>query len=198
MRDTRMNSWLTIIAGVFVMMNICGCSDGFKYSRYSSKDPELNLTIDYISGWRSIEHRGENNMNASVLFFEDKAGNVFKAKVSLTAIDISKSKIKPTTIDRLADSISAATLKFEGSKVLSRSKIKFLGTDAVELLFSYKTLDRIYVVNSKLIPAEERMIIFERGDKFYTIRYENREEDFEKLSKAFDHMIRTLRFKSGG
>lgn len=198
MRNIGMKNWLAIIAGVFIMMNICGCSDGFKYSRYSSKDPELNLTIDYISGWRYIEHRGENNVNANVLFFEDKGGDVFKAKVSLNAIDISKSKIRPTTIEKLADSISAATLKFEGSQVLSRSKMKFLGTDAIDLLFSYKALDRIYVVNPKLIPVKERMIIFEKGDRFYTIRYENREEDFNKLSKAFDHMIRTLRFKSRG
>lgn len=198
MKDLRAQGWLIVIAGVFLMMNVCGCSDGFKYSRYSSKDPELNLTIDYISGWHCIEHRGENNVNANVLFFEDKAGDIFKAKVSLNAGDISKSRISPPTIEAIADNISASMLKFEGSKALSRSKIRLLGTKAVDLQFSYKALDRIYSVNPKLIPVKARMIIFERGDKFYTVRYENREKDFENLSKAFNHMIRTLRFKSGG
>ena len=198
MKDLRAQGWLIVIAGVFLMMNVCGCSDGFKYSRYSSKDPELNLTIDYISGWHCIEHRGEKNENANVLFFEDKAGDIFKAKVSLNAGDISKSRISPPTIEAIADNISASMLKFEGSKALSRSKIRLLGTKAVDLQFSYKALDRIYSVNPKLIPVKARMIIFERGDKFYTVRYENREKDFENLSKAFNHMIRTLRFKSGG
>ncbi len=177
------------------MANICGCSDGFKYSQYSSKDPELNLAIDYIAGWRSNEHKGENKMSAGLLFFEDKKGDVFKALISVNAIKASKIKVDPSTIEAMANSISESKLNFKDGKILSRSRIKVLATEAIELDVSYKTADKIYAVDSKYIPVKERIVIFKKGDKFYTIRYENKEEDFDKLNKAFDHIVRSLKFK---
>ena len=34
-----------------------------------------------------------------------------------------------------------------------------------------------------------------RKDKFYTLRYQNKAEEFDRFSKAFDHLVNSLKFK---
>jgi hypothetical protein len=75
---------ILFIAGAVCMTGISGCSDQMRFERYSSKNPDLSLSMDYISGWRFSEHSGEKNSYDGVVFFENKKGDVPKALIGLT------------------------------------------------------------------------------------------------------------------
>lgn len=182
--------------GVILMSNILGCNNGFKYLQYASKDPALNISLDYISGWSYREHRGDGkNYDAGVIFIEDKKGRILKAFISVYVQDALKTGFVSPTLEAMVDDLVAKRLKLEDTKVLKKSKIKLLSTAAWEILFASKALDKIYSLDAKFIPIQERVVIFQKGDKFYVIRYQNREEEFSRYDKAFTHIIHTLKFK---
>lgn len=182
--------------GVIFMSNILGCNNRFKYLQYASKDPLLNISLDYISGWSYREHRGDaKNYDAGVIFIEDKKGRVLKAFISAYVQQSSNTGLTPPTLEAMADDVVTKRLKLEGTKVLRKSKIKLLGEEAREILFASKALDKIYSVDAKFIPIKERLVIAKKADKFYVIRYQNREEEFDRYDKAFTHIMHSLRLK---
>lgn len=188
--------FLFLMIGVMVMVGYYGLAGGLKYEKYSSKDPELGITMDYISGWRHSEHRGSFDSYAHVLFYEPKReGKDYKAGMAVTAQKESKVEFRPLTIETAADDLLKKRMQFKEAKLLSRSKTKLLGEAAVDIRLAYRKLDKLYSVDAKLIPVKERVVIFKRGNKFYTLRYDNTEEEFKKLDSAFTHCIKSLRFK---
>lgn len=186
---------LFLLIGVICMLNSYGCTGGFKYAQYSSKEPELNIVIDYIPDWLYREHRGAQSSYVSVLFFENRKDKNFKAKIVITVRDSSKIEIKPVTIEAMTDDLVTKRLKFKDAKLFLRLKTMFLGLETSDILLSYKAMDKLYSTDAKLISVKERIVIFKRGEKFYLLRYENTEQEFDKFSKAFSHIIKTLRFK---
>ena len=175
------------------MVNIHGCADGFKYAKYVSKSSELNITMDYISDWVVREHKGPEPDSIGVLFFENVQGDTFKANISLYVKNISGKETNLPSIDAMADDLVTKRLKFKDAIILSRSKTKVLGAQAREIILSYKAMDKLYNIDSKLIPVKERVIIFYHGAKFCTLRYENLEDKFNQVNKAFSHMVKSLR-----
>jgi hypothetical protein len=187
-----------IIIGVINMFNIFGCSTSpnLKYERYSSVDPEINISMDYISDWLYSEHRGSHSSYSQVLFYEKAAGDKpFKAGISVTVKNLSNLGVSPASIEAVAEDIYSKRMKFKDGKSLAKSSVKLTGEKAINLEFSYKTLDKLYDVNAKLLPIKERVIIFQKGSKFYIIRYENTAEDFSKFTKAFNHILKSIKFK---
>jgi len=191
----RKKLFLFLMIGVICMFNSYGCGRGIKYAEYICKDPELNITMDYIEGWLHREHRGINDNYVSVLFLENRKDKNFKAKISVTAKNISKIEVMPLSVDAVLDDTIGRRLKFKNAKLLSKSKISFLNVEAREILLSYKALDKLYSIDNKLIPVKERIIIFSRGNVYYLLRYENAENEFDKFSGAFSHVIKTIKFK---
>ncbi len=177
------------------MISAYGCAGGFKFESYSSKDPGLNLMIDYPSGWIYSEHKGGAGTYSGVVFFEDKKGDVPKALVGLTVKDSSKTGLKSRTLEAFVEDLIAKRSKFKETKLLSKSKMKLSGAEAVILEFTYKTLDKLYSVDAKLILVREKVVVFKISDKFCTIRYENGLEAFSQFNKAFSHMLASLKFK---
>ena len=169
-----------------------GSFDNVKYEEYSSKDPELNITMDYILGWRYSEHRGSYNSYAQVQFYGLKEKD-FAPSMVVTVEHSSKVKFKPLTVEGMADDLITKRMKLKDAKVLSRSKMKLLGSQAMDIALTYKMLDKLYATDPKFIPFKERVVIFRKQDKFYTLRYMNPEEEFKKFDKAFYHCIKTLK-----
>ena len=87
----------------------------------------------------------------------------------------------------------AKRMKLEDAEVLSRSKMRLLGSPAIDIALTYKKPDKLRSIDAKLIPFKERVVIFQKEDKFYTLRYMNPEEEFKKFDKAFYHCIKTLK-----
>lgn len=185
-----------IIIGAISMFNLFGCSSSVKYEEYSSKDPEINISMDYISGWLYSEHRGSYNSYAQVLFYEKgDEKKVFKAGISVNVKDESKIETKPVTIQTMADDLKSKRMKFKDSILVSKGNTNVSGENAIVMDFSYKTLDKLYDVTAKLIPVKEKVVMFRKGNKFYAIRYENTAEDFKRFEKAFNRMLSSIKFK---
>lgn len=186
-----------IIIGAIAMFNLFGCSSDMKYEKYSSKDPEINISMDYIPGWLYSEHRGSYNSYAQVLFYEKGDENkAFKAAISVNVRDASKLKEPPAAIEAMADDLKSKRMKFKDFVLVSEAGSKILGENAIAMDFSYKTLDKLYDVAAKLIPVNEKVAIFKKGGKLYIVRYENTAEDFKKFEKSFKHMLTSLKPKS--
>jgi hypothetical protein len=186
---------LFLLIGVICMLNSYGCTGGDKYKLYSSKDQELNITIDYISNWVYQEDKDIGSGYASVLFFDSGEDKNFKARISVTARIAAKIESKPKTLEEMVADLTTRRLKFKDAKLLSMNKIKLLGLEAKEILLSYKVMDKLYSVGAKLILAKEKVVVFKKGDKFWVLSYVDTEQGFDKFSKAFDHMVKTLKFK---
>lgn len=185
---------ILLIAG---MVAIAGCSQqGFKFERYSSKDADLDITLDYISGWKVNEQKGSFDSFSQVVFLESERGEkTLPAVIVLTVKRESKVKFSPKTIDAAYTDIVNKRKNFKDSKVLSESKIKLLGEDALEFELSYRALDLPESLKAKLVPMRERVIVFKKNDKFYILRYENFAVDFDKFNPAFSQIIKTMQFK---
>ena len=182
-----------------MMASLFGCSSGFKYARYSSSDPEINIKMDYLAGWKFTEDRGAKNSYAQVVFIEPLETRKEKplgASLAVTVIDSSNIGVSPATIETVADDIVKKRLMFSGAKVMSRSDMKMRNRKAVDILLSYKRTDKIYSYNPKMVSVKERIVIFEDGTKFYMIKYKAREEPFEKYNKAINHCVSSLRLKT--
>jgi len=184
------------------MVNSYGCAKApDNFQKYSSNDPELNISLDYISGWLHAEQKGANGSFNQVVFYKPKVDKKDTSKVAMMVVTvepISKMTLEEKTLQSVTDYLIAKRMKFQSAKVISRSDINiknFKMSAAVELLLSYRTLDKLYVANSKLIMFKERIVIFQYQDKFYTLRYENKEEEFDKFNKAFSRLIDSLIIK---
>ncbi|MFA5118967.1 MAG: hypothetical protein WC695_09015 [Candidatus Omnitrophota bacterium] len=194
MKPTINNVYLFLLIGVMCMVNNYGCTGGsLRYEQYIGKNQELNIGIDYISQWLYRENKDLQKGYASVVFFEDSKGENYKPKIAITAQDLSKIDVLET-LEALTDDLVKKRLKFKDAKLLSRSKADVMGLDAREILLSYKAMDKIYSVDAKLIPVKEKIIIFMKPGKAYSLRYENTEQGFDRFSKAFDHMVKTFKF----
>jgi hypothetical protein len=184
------------IIGAIAMFNLFGCSSNVKYEKYSSKDPEINIAMDYISGWLYSEHRGSYNSYAQVLFYEKgDEKKIFKAGISVNVKDMSKLETRPATIEAVADDLKSKRMKFKDFILVSNGNLKVSGENAIVMDFSYNTLDKLYDVTAKLIPVKEKIAIFKKGNKFYTVRYENTAEDFKRFEKAFSRILNSITFK---
>jgi hypothetical protein len=176
------------------MISRYGGFTSVKYEEYSSKDPALNITMDYISGWRYSEHRGSYNSYAQVQFYGPIKKD-FAPSIVATVQRRSKVKVKPLTIEAIADDLIAKRMKLKDTKVLSRSKMKLLGSPAINIALTYKKPDKLRSMDAKFIPFKEGVVIFQKQGKFYTLRYMNPQEEFKKFSRAFYHCVKSLRMK---
>jgi len=188
---------VVLLIGVVIFMSLqYGRSDKIKYKKYSSKDSELNIAMDYISDWVPSEHRGYNNNYAQVMFIQPKYGKgIFKAYIVVNVKRESKIKLKAITTETMMQDIISKRLKFKDAKIISESKIKILDTEALDTTLAYSSLDKLYSLDAKAIPFKERIVIIKIGDKLYTLRYMNRAEEFDKFDKAFQHCIKSIKFQ---
>ena len=165
------------------MTNHEGVSDNESYGQYSSEDTELNLTMDYPGGWRYSEHRGAYGIYAQVQFSGELENNIapsFIVKVERA----SKVEFQPLTTEGLADDLVKKRMLFEDSNVESRVETKLLGLPAIDLIMTYKQPVRLHSTEFKLIIFKERVIIVQKDDRFYTLRYVNPQQAYEDFEPA--------------
>lgn len=186
------NFLIFLMIGVITMMNFFGCSQKLKYENFSRQDAELNLSLDYPAGWLAKEHRGSNYLQ--VIFAEPKRQDkIFKAAIIVTI----KEEPPAMTLEAVAGDLLQKRRQFKESKLLGKSKKRLpnLNTEVVELLLSYRTLERLYQYkkDAKIIPLKERIALFKEGAKIYTVTYLNTREEFNRFNPAFTHSLKTLK-----
>lgn len=191
------NNIAILITGViFMALSLFGCSGNVQYERYASKNPQAGFTIDYISGWAAYEQLGSLNSFFQVVFCEPVIkGKSIRGTMVVTVINASKARFTPLTIDGMADDLIKKRTLFDSAKVLSETKYKLFDVDTRDINLSYRTMDMPRNPAGKLVPYRERIIIFRKGEKFYKIRYANFSEDFNTYAGAFDHFVKSMKFK---
>ena len=112
------------------MANHNGGCDNPEYNKYSSEDTELNLTMDYISGWKFSETRGSYGSYAQVQFYGEVKGD-FAPTIIVKVEDESKLEIEAITAKAKADDVVAKRLKLPDAELISMSEKEFLGFSAV-------------------------------------------------------------------
>jgi len=177
------------------MIHCSGCSDGFKYGKYTSVDRSLGISVDYILGWRPFEQKGSYGSFVQALFIGSDKKKAVKPTIAITMEPETKVNFKPVTIDGAADDLLAKRAQFKDEKVVIKKRTKILGEEAYDITLTYLQLDSMDGMKAKLIPLMERIIILKKGDRFYTIRYANTLEGFDTYSKAFSHIISTIKFQ---
>ncbi len=188
------NCFILMIGAVF-MLNLSGCSSNLKYEKYISKNPAIDFTVDRISGWEAQEQIGSFNSFIQLCFYEPVIkGKGLRAMMVITVEESSKIAITPKTLDGLKADIIKKRMLFNSAKVLTTADKKFFGSNAISIDLSYKTIADP-VRTAKLVPYKEKIIIFERNREFYIVRYANLADDFDNYSKAFDHIVKSIKFK---
>ena len=177
------------------MLSDYGCAKEIKYAHYVSKAPELGIQMDYPAGWICLEHEDAKAGYVNVLFSEPGKGSHLKATMMVTVKKISTLKPERATLESFARGFASARLKSKDAKLLSQSPIRIIGLPAFEIQMSYQALDEIYALQANFLPSKERVIVFQRKDNFYIVRYRNREEEFNNFDGVFTHCIKTIKFK---
>jgi hypothetical protein len=185
---------LALIIGVIFMANLAGCKGFFKYAKYESKFPELGITVDYPQGWIYKDSRDPKGKFGQVLFIEDKKGDFLKGSFWILATTDPKIEAKPATVDSLASERIAKRLNYKDSRLVSDSPIVIDGGKGRDIVFSYKTFEKIQSFGAGLLLAKERTVIFKRKDRFFIISYENAEKNFRQFDPAFSHMLKSIKF----
>ncbi len=189
----RFKRYVYLITGAILMANLSACS-GVKFEKYCSKDPLINLCMDYIGGWQYDESRGSYNSYAQVMFFPFKKGEKSsKAVMVVTLKDSSRVGLTPLSVEAVVDDLLAKRMKFKDAKILSRSKVRLLDSEAEVIELTYLALEDLLSIKSKLIPAREKIIIFQKGNNFYFLRYKNSAAEFNKYAPAFKHIVETIK-----
>ncbi len=196
-RELNIKSIIILLMGVVLMSNLIGCGGNFKYERYTSKDPELNLTMDYISGWSTSEKNYMRQHNfVKVSFMEPKReGKIYTAMITVTVRDVSRLGFQPPTLDGFVDDRLLKLRDFQDNTLVSKSRTRVLGVEARDIEMAYKAPDRIYNKDAKIISVKERDIALIRDSKLYVFKYDNVAEDFSKFEKAFYHCVRSVKLK---
>lgn len=178
------------------MMNVIGCSDGFKYDKYENKDPAIGISMLYPSGWKISEDRGSGGKYFNALFIEPKEVSGRSRLSAISALAVRKSDM-PLTIKDIESAAADQITKNENSQgfiLLSKKAVKIYGTKAIELSYKYKTLDMPLPIKGNLVDMEERVLILEKNGKYYFIRLVCQEDIFPVLDKRFNRVLRSIKF----
>ena len=185
-----------ILIGVFMALNMFGCGAGPEFGKYSSKDTEIKVTMDYLSGWSFVEERGSVGSYAQVVFSQQvQSKKPVKAIFVLTVKKETKAGLKAATMEAMSDDFLNKRLKLKDAKNLSRQQTQVLGFNSAELVFTYSLPSNPDMLPMKFVPMKERIICFKREDRFFCLRYVNTSDEFEDLEEAFMHCVKSLRFK---
>lgn len=185
---------VSIIMGVTFMVSACGYSRSLDYKKFSSNNPQLGCTLDYISGWKYVEQTGSLGSYEQVVFHPELG----KDTTSYAAIVLTVERTSPPNPANLDAFIKALLYKraqFTDMQLVSDSKVKLCGVEGADIKLKYKKQKRLYSAGSELIAIQEKLIILEKDGKFYTLRYENEEAKFGEFINAFDHITGTLSVK---
>jgi hypothetical protein len=182
-----------IFIGVIVMTGYDNL-ESLEYVQYFPKDELIDLTFEYPKGWEIFERRGEYGsfIQAQILESPKAADKERVCSIIVTIYPKSQAKFTPLSAQGLADDIKNKRLSLKGSQLLSSSNTSIAGLEAIDLKLSYETYKIPLQANDKPVPIIERIVCFQNGDNFYTMRLEEMEESFEGYNTIFNRALKTI------
>ena len=182
------------VSGGMIMSNHDGSCSGSRYEAYSSQDPEINVTMEYPSGWQYQEHRGSYGSYAQVQFYGEVQDG-FAPSIVLTVEREEKVSFAPLTLEGMADDLAGKRMKLAEAQILSKTNTTILDVPAVDMTWTYKQPRELYSIDLTQIGFQERMIIFQKDGRFYTLRYVNPQAVFADYEEDFARSIETFLLK---
>jgi hypothetical protein len=186
--------WAWIMIGAAGMLNNCGCSGNFQYALYSGKAAGLQISLEYISGWKFQENRGARGSYSQVMFIENRTGEEMKAFMSASATPLAGTDAPAFTLQSAADDLVKKRSRLKGFSVISRSAGMLAGSETQELVLVYQGLNKLYRTDAVWVPVKERVVLCRKGDTVYSFTYQNAERRFDAFNTAFSHVLATVVF----
>lgn len=184
-----------ILMGVIVMTGYDNLEE-LEYVQYFPEDELIDLTFEYPKGWAVFERRGAYGsfIQAQILeTLEDEQKDKEKAcSIIITIYPKTKAKFAPLTAQGLADDIKNKRLSLKGSQLLSSSSTRIVGLEAIDFKLSYETFKVPLQAHDKPVSIIERVVCFQNGDNFYTMRLEARQESFDDYNTIFNRALKTI------
>ena len=84
----------------------------------------------------------------------------------ITVKDSSKVGVTPLNVEAVVNDLLAKRMQFKDAKILSRSKMKLLDSEAEVIELTCLTLENLLSIKSKLIPVKEKIIVFQKDKNF--------------------------------
>ena len=179
------------------MATFCGCSSGFKYQKFTSKDPALNVSFEYPASWGAEESRGARGTYSAVALMEPVAQKGrFRAQIAVSSFDAVKLPVGAASSRGYADDYIAKRMKFPQAVVERKPAAAVAGNQAEVFEISYKAKENLYGPDPSYAMHRERVVVFRKGSRVYTAVYESGEKDFKKFEPAFEHLLATLKLGS--
>lgn len=176
------------------MLNNCGCAGNFQYAFYSGKSTGMQISLEYISGWKFQESRGARGSSVQVMFIENRPGEEMKAFISASAAPLSGTAAQAFTLQSAADDLVKRRSRLKGFSVISRSAGMLAGSETRELVMAYQGLNKLYRTDAVWVPVKERVVLCRKGDTVYFFTYQNAECRFDAFNTAFSHVLATVVF----
>ncbi len=192
MKGRIIKTWMWIIIGAIGMVNHSGCSSSFQYAPYSSRTAGLDVSLEYIAGWKFQETRGERGSYSHVIFVENNPREEMKVFMSVTAAPLSESAAQTFDLQSAADDLIEKRSRFKGFSVISRSAAAVAGLAAQEIVLEYQALNKLYRIDAVMVPVKERIVLCRKEDTLYSFTYQSPEKRFPAFNAAFDHMLATV------
>jgi len=190
---------IIILIGV-VAMAIFYNSNKIEYMGYSPKDALIDLTFEQPQGWAVFERRGAYGVFIQAQILEDLKAKDKAEKMAcnivITIYPKSKAQFAPLNTQGLAEDIRKKRLSLKGSKLLSSSEIMVAGIKATDDELAYEIYKVPLQANAKPIPIIERIVCFQKGDNFYTIRIEEETKTFQAYNKIFNRILKSIQFRN--
>jgi hypothetical protein len=194
----RANRFILFLVGGTILMVILFFGFGRqRFEKYSSRDPELNVTMDYFRDWNFYEDRGAYDSYAQAIFLEPvRKEKPLRASVVLNIIKESKANFQPLTLTGFFDNQIKKWSSRKEVKFLSREKSKIADLPAYSIELTYYELANPEVLPANFVLMRERVFLWQKDRQFYTLRYVNIAKEFGKLENGFIHCVDSVRFKT--
>ena len=175
-----------------LMAGVLGCGSPFQYEKYVSRDTLLNVTMDKLVDWTFRETRGADTSYIQVSFLPP--ASTMRTGISLTLKDAAHLGTKDDLEAVVADLLKKRGA-FSAFKLEEKQQGSLLGEPAVVLRMTYKAIMDLKQA-APLIPQGEKIMVARVKGLFYFFRYQNVLENYAQLEPAFDHMAKSMCFKS--
>ncbi|MGE5279466.1 MAG: hypothetical protein ACM3L6_01810 [Deltaproteobacteria bacterium] len=182
---------------VYLLLSLAaaGCARQ-AYDTYTNRDEVLKFSWQVPHGWRARAYHHPDYEAAGVTFFparqEKEPYHAFFA-VWAAQLPHQLRGGAETLRDAARRSLTKA-MRLPNARLLDRGGRMIDTETAAEAVIAYTGSTDISRPDAPAAPVKERFLILLCDDRVVTIRYVNREADFDHYEAAFLHGLETLRF----
>jgi len=188
----QLNSFIFLILVIGAIGHLGCLRDNVLYKNFQSVNAPIKVSMAYPDGWGFNEDKGKDYWQ--VVFYEPRKKNVvFNPAIVVTFYS------RPDTPSKAKEQLIRNRMKFDEFEVLNMGRRKVNAFLAEQIVFTYKTVGRLYIYDPKPvlpIKVKEKVLLFRAGEWLVSARYENVFKDFSRFEGVFSYLLTTLKIGS--